>query len=143
MSIHARRLGLLTATVLAGIALAACSGGGDTDTESLDATATVEASTTEVATSAAAGGAGGDGEVKGMPPREFFVANCAVCHGANREGGVGLPLTPDKLTQDDAFYQDTIKNGRTGTAMAAMGSILGLSDEEIATLVAFLKTDQP
>ena len=143
MSIHARRLGLLTATVLAGLALAACSGDSDTDT-SRPAFA-VEGFATPAAPAAASEGgeSGEEGRVRGMAPQEFFAANCAACHGANREGGVGLPLTPDKLTQDDAFYQDTIKNGRAGTAMAAMGTVLGLPDDEIATLVTFLKTDQP
>lgn len=56
---------------------------------------------------------------------------------------MGLPLTPDKLTKEDAFYADTIKNGRDGTGMTMMGTILGMSDEEIATMVTFLKTDQP
>lgn len=146
MSIHARRLGLLTATVLAGLALAACSSNSDADT-SRPAFA-VEGFATQAATAAgseggASGEAGEGGQVRGMAPGEFFAANCAACHGANREGGIGLPLTPEKLTKDDAFYQDTIKNGRSGTAMAAMGTVLGLPDEEIALLVTFLKTDQP
>lgn len=142
MSIHARQLGLLTATVLAALALAAC---GDSDSDTSRPAFAVEGFATEAATTAASevGEGGEDGQVRGMAPKEFFVANCAACHGANREGGVGLPLTPEKLTQNDAFYQDTIKNGRSGTAMAAVGTILGLSDDEIATLVTFLKTDQP
>ncbi len=97
------------------------------------------------------GGDGGDGEpgepqeglVRGMEPGEFFSVSCSTCHGANREGisGLGLPLTPSALTQPDDFYFDTIKNGRPGTAMPPWGS--QLSDEEISTMVEFLKTVEP
>lgn len=61
----------------------------------------------------------------------------------NARAASAFPSPPDKLTQDDAFYQDTIKNGRAGTAMAAMGQILGLSDADLTAVVRFLKTDQP
>jgi mono/diheme cytochrome c family protein len=138
MTLSMRGVGLAVASVVAGLALVACGGGGE-DEEAPEAT--------EVATAAAAAteAAGGDSAalIKGLAPEAFFAANCATCHGQKREGGVGLPLTPDKLTKEDAFYADTIKNGRDGTGMTMMGTILGMSDEEIATMVHFLKTNQP
>jgi len=76
-----------------------------------------------------------------MPVREFFAATCAPCHGMNREGGVGLPLTRDRLTEPDQFYIDTITNGR-GAIMPAWGA-QGLDDEEIAAIVTWLKNTDP
>lgn len=131
-----RAAGLLLLGLASSLALVAC-GGGDSGGGSAAATTAPAATATE------AHDEDSDALIKGMTPAAFFAANCATCHGQKREGGVGLPLTPDKLTQDDAFYADVIKNGRDGTGMTMMGTILGMSDEEIATLVRFLKTDQP
>ncbi len=84
-------------------------------------------------------------QVQGVLVGTFFQQNCAVCHGQSREGGVGLPLTPDALTQPDQFYIDTITNGRAGTAMPPWGQSAGgpLSPEEIQNMVAFLKNVAP
>ena len=47
-----------------------------------------------------------------------YLANCAVCHGANLEGGIGAALNPiDKLpgvpnSLDPAFLISIISNGR-------------------------------
>lgn len=91
--------------------------------------------------------AGEDGvgsTVQGLPVAEFFQATCAVCHGQQRQGvpGLGLPLTPEALTQPDDFYSDTIKNGRPNTAMPAWGA-QGLTDDEIRALVQFITTEAP
>ncbi len=83
------------------------------------------------------------GVVKGLPVGEFFQANCAVCHGANREGGIGLPLLPSVLTQSDEFYHETIKDGRAGTAMPSWEQTAGLTDEDIDALVQFIKHVEP
>lgn len=91
----------------------------------------------------AGGGAAEAGDtVKDMPVAEFFAGNCAVCHGQNREGLVGPALTPERLTQPDDFYFETIKNGRPGTAMPSWGAA-GLSDDDIHALVHFVKTVEP
>ncbi len=71
----------------------------------------------------------------------FFQNNCAVCHGAERQGGVGLPLTPSDLTQADDVYVDTILNGRTGTAMPPWSGTV--SPEEAQAIVTFLKNVEP
>lgn len=81
--------------------------------------------------------------VKGLAVAQFFQANCAVCHGQQRQGGVGPPLLPARLTQPDDFYANTIANGRPGTAMPAWRQTAQLTDEEIRNLVTFLKTVNP
>lgn len=125
-----RKLGLLALTGVAALSIA-CSGGGTKKS--------IEAKESKSDDKPAAAQT-----VKGKPAGEFYTANCASCHGAKREGisGLGLPLTPDKLTKEDKFYQDTIKNGRTGTVMPAWGS-QGLTDADIAAMVTFLKTNKP
>ncbi len=60
---------------------------------------------------------------------QYFTDTCGGCHGANRQGGTGPALIPGRLTGEDDFYFDIIKNGRPGTIMPAWGD-LGLSDEE-------------
>ncbi|MQC16942.1 MAG: hypothetical protein DWG82_01750 [Chloroflexi bacterium] len=81
-------------------------------------------------------------EVQGVLVGTFFTNNCAVCHGPERQGGVGPALTPGVLTQADDFYFTTIAEGRPGTAMPSWRSA-GLTDEEITNLVNFLKNVEP
>ena len=81
--------------------------------------------------------------VQTLPVGDYFASLCAACHGANREGGIGLPLTPDALTQDDQFYIDTIKNGRDGTLMQAYGGGAELTDNEVQAIVTWLKNTTP
>jgi len=75
----------------------------------------------------------------GSTAAQYYQSKCAACHGANREGGVGPGLTPDLLLESDAFYVDTILNGRPGTAMPAWGSI-DVSPAEAQALVTFFRT---
>lgn len=81
--------------------------------------------------------------VKGIGVADFFKANCAVCHGQNRQGGVGPALTPARLTQPDEVYANVIANGRPGTAMPAWRQTANLSDEDIQNLVTYIKTVNP
>jgi len=80
-----------------------------------------------------------EGSLEDMSVDEFYQANCASCHGANRQGGVGPALVPDRLVEPDDFYFNTIAHGRPGTLMPAW-SDLGLSDSEIRALVEYLRT---
>ena len=64
---------------------------------------------------------------------------CGGCHGPNREGATGPALILGRLTADDDFYFDVIKDGRPGTIMPAWGQ-LGLGDEEIWGLVGFIRS---
>ena len=75
----------------------------------------------------------------GITVSDFFASNCSVCHGSNREGLIGPPLLPERLVEDDAYYINTILNGRPGTVMPVWGQN-GVSPEEAQALVAFLRT---
>lgn len=77
--------------------------------------------------------------VNGVPAAEFFLQSCAACHGAERQGGVGLPLLPERLTKDDDFYVDVLREGRPGTAMASW-SVLG--EDGMRAMVNELKRPQ-
>ncbi|MBE2198851.1 MAG: c-type cytochrome [Anaerolinea sp.] len=76
----------------------------------------------------------------GRTPAQAYADSCAGCHGADRAGGIGPALLPGALTENDAFYVDTIKNGRPGTIMPGWGN-LGLRDEEIWLLFGYLRTE--
>lgn len=80
--------------------------------------------------------------VQGVAVAEFFQKTCATCHGNKRQGIVGPALTPQRLTNTDEFYFNTIKNGRPGTAMPSWGAA-GLTDDDIHVLVTFVKTVEP
>ena len=67
-----------------------------------------------------------------------FRDSCSGCHGPNREGATGPALIPGRLTSNDGFYFDVIKNGRPGTVMPAWGSA-GMSDEEVWALVGYMR----
>lgn len=84
-------------------------------------------------------GGGAGGTVVSDGAALIYAQHCATCHGGNRDGGVGPPLVPATLTRDDTYYFDVIANGVPRTAMPAW-SARGLSDEQIAELVAFLRT---
>ena len=67
----------------------------------------------------------------------IYAERCASCHGANREGGGGPALLPERLTKDPSAYKTTITNG--SGPMPAWGS--RLSAEEIDALVEFILSD--
>lgn len=77
---------------------------------------------------------------KGVPVDQVFKDSCGGCHGPNREGATGPALIPERLTEKDDVYFNTIKQGRPGTVMPAWGS-LGLSDEEIWALVGYIRSE--
>lgn len=81
------------------------------------------------------------GQVQGLPVDRFYAASCASCHGLDREGGIGPSLTIEALTEPDQRYIATIRDGRAGSSMPAWGAA-GLSDAEIRTLVAYLRTGE-
>ncbi|GAB3379472.1 cytochrome-c oxidase, cbb3-type subunit III [Spongiibacter taiwanensis] len=70
--------------------------------------------------------------------RRLFDNNCAICHGANAEGGYGFP----NLTDNDWLYGDapdqivtSIRQGRSGL-MPAWASILG--DEGLDNMTRYV-----
>jgi mono/diheme cytochrome c family protein len=89
------------------------------------------------------GGGPADAQVQGLPVGDFYLASCSTCHGQSREGLIGPALTPDSLTEPDDFYIETIVNGRAGTAMAAYGGGVELTDEEVAAIVTWAKNVEP
>lgn len=126
------------------LVVAACSSGSSGDgAAGGDATSAAPAGATPTAT---ADEAPADQEmaelVQGKAVGEFFLLNCSPCHGLQRQGIVGPPLTADALTKEDAFYVETITNGRTGTVMPSW-SQAGLTQPEIRAIVHWLKTETP
>jgi len=76
----------------------------------------------------------------GREVADYFRSNCSSCHGTDRAGGIGPALLPERLTEDDGFYFETIAQGRSGTSMPAWRRA-GLTDREIEALVDFLRTE--
>ena len=94
-----------------------------------------------------------DGGPRALPPgAALFADNCAACHGGRGEGIAGL--TPPLLdsgkvrTMTEPELQALVRAGiaqddpdnQTGNLMPAFGPDL-VSDEELAVLLAWLKTD--
>lgn len=74
---------------------------------------------------------------------QLYDANCAVCHGPDGQGRVGVNLSQDfPSISPDAFLREIIANGVPGTAMPAWSQAKGgpLSDQDIADLVAFVNS---
>jgi glucose/arabinose dehydrogenase/cytochrome c5 len=76
------------------------------------------------------------------PVSEFYGANCAVCHGADRGGVPDLGPSLQELDLTDDFYFETIADGRQGTLMPSWRAA-GLSDDEIRAIVDWLKAAEP
>jgi len=74
----------------------------------------------------------------------LFGANCAGCHGAAGHGGVAPELANPTFQEaaTDGFLATTIRHGRHGTAMPSFQpeGAAGLSDTDIADLVAFIRS---
>jgi disulfide bond formation protein DsbB len=81
----------------------------------------------------------------------LYGANCATCHGANLEGGIGAVLNPiDKLpgvanSLDPTFLIQVITNGRKPQIgdpkqkeMPAKGGNPNLTDQDIKDLAAYI-----
>jgi mono/diheme cytochrome c family protein len=84
--------------------------------------------------------------VGGREAHVFYARNCSSCHGLEREGRIGPALTPDRLTQERAFYAETIALGRPGTAMPGWGAQTvtgGLSEQEVTRLLEWLLEEAP
>ena len=97
--------------------------------------------------------ASGSTALPGDPTKgqQLYSQNCATCHGAGLEGGIGATLNPiEKLPGvsnplDPAFLIDIITNGRQpqpgdpkSTAMPAKGGNATLTEQDVKDLSAFI-----
>ncbi len=72
----------------------------------------------------------------------LYSNNCAACHGPDRMGGVGPPLTPDSLgDKSDTEIRGTISDGQPDTAMPSFKG--SLSPEQIEALLRLVKDSAP
>ena len=80
-----------------------------------------------------------------------YMASCMACHGeaADGKGPAAAALRPPPTdftsaafwkNRDDASIKAVIQSGKPGTSMMAFGQ---LSKEDLADLVAFLRTKAP
>ncbi len=71
--------------------------------------------------------------------KQLYTDNCAICHGHNGTGGVGIPLgLEDFLAQTpDEYLHRTIRVGRPGRIMP---SFYRLSDAEIKAIISHIRS---
>ena len=79
--------------------------------------------------------------------QEFYEQQCAACHGADGEGGLGPALNDRQLlkgTLNDVFFS-VIRSGVPNTQMPAWSVDFGgpLTDEDIRDVVAFVRAWEP
>ncbi|MBI2957626.1 MAG: c-type cytochrome [Chloroflexi bacterium] len=80
----------------------------------------------------------------GIDASALFAANCAACHGANRQGmqGLGPALTPASLAAKSLDQvNDAITNGRANTLMTGFKG--RLTPEQIDALAKYEKNTAP
>lgn len=74
----------------------------------------------------------------------LYIEHCAICHGTNGKGGVGVPLAMDSFQQQvsDEYLKRSIIFGRPGRVMPAYDS---LSTEQVQAIVSHIRswTKQP
>ncbi len=80
---------------------------------------------------------------EGDPKRgaQLYAENCMVCHGPDAQGRIGANLSQDfPSIKVDAFLEQTITNGVSGSRMPAWGQVNGgpLSDQDIADVAAYV-----
>ncbi len=71
--------------------------------------------------------------------KQLYTDNCAICHGHNGTGGVGIPLgLEDFLAQTpDEYLHRTIRVGRPGRIMP---SFYRLSDADIKAIISHIRS---
>lgn len=68
--------------------------------------------------------------------KQVYTAQCAVCHGANGEGGVGKPIAKSPVaTGELKHHMDVAIHGVPGTAMQAFGGII--NDLDMAAVITY------
>ena len=79
--------------------------------------------------------------------RDLYSDNCADCHGADGEGGIGPAFNSQQLlsqTTDEVFFSLT-RTGIPGTGMPAWSQAFGgpFTDEQIMQLVIYIRAWEP
>lgn len=69
----------------------------------------------------------------------LYQRNCAVCHGMNGDGGVGIPLNLKdfQAVASDYYLRATLREGRPGRVMPAFP---GLSSEQVSAIIGHLRS---
>jgi cytochrome c oxidase cbb3-type subunit 3 len=80
----------------------------------------------------------------GLDGEALYRNHCMVCHGADGQGGVGVPLSLPSFinTVDDQYLFRTVRHGRPGRVMPAFAY---LGDAQVDAIVAYVRAwgDQP
>ncbi len=130
-----RKLVILVTVITIGLFLISCGNSTPTTPATPPPAATTPAVPPPAATTPAA---------SEIDAKTLYAANCAMCHGQNRQGMPNLApaLTPATLGNDsDTDIKSIITNGRSGTAMAGFGTRLKPAD--IDALARFVKNVAP
>lgn len=84
-------------------------------------------------------GGGGGGAASGSPGATVYSDNCASCHGADGQGGIG-PKLAGEVTSVFPDVEDEIAVVTEGqSSMPSFGD--RLSEEEIAQVVEYTRTE--
>lgn len=70
---------------------------------------------------------------------QLYLDNCAICHGRQGQGGVGIPLGLVSFLQQapDEYLRRTIRVGRPGRIMP---SFYRLSDDDIEAIIGHIRS---
>ena len=88
----------------------------------------------------AVAGCGGVGATDDLYGEELVEQVCARCHGGNLEGGIGPALGPGSNAAINLTDEQIAGVIRVGPG--AMPSFRGLSDDQVASVIAFLRSVQ-
>ncbi len=140
-----KRVILFTLMIVSLVLLAACGGGDDKKEEAAPAQQEQPAAAPQAAAPAALVGDAANGG-------KIFATACVACHGPEGKGvhGMGKDLTTSDWVaqQSDEQLVEFIKVGRdagdalntTGVAMPPKGGNPAMSEQEIADIVAFVRS---
>lgn len=140
------RRSMLALLLALGLILAACA----SDPDAGGTTAPDDGGT--AATTATTAGGNGDEAGDSAAGQEVFAGTCATCHGPDGKGitGLGKDFTTSQFVADstDAELVAFLEVGRladdpantTGVAMPPKGGNPSLDDEDLADVVAFVRT---
>lgn len=78
----------------------------------------------------------------GATGAELFSSNCAICHGAKGEGGVGPNLRGVLQRLTPADLERTLVKGRLNVERPSMPSWAALGDDAVEALVRFIESIQ-